>query len=125
MMSNSKIPGELLLAAGDIELNPGQSVLTVEVANHGDRPVELGSHYHVFEANPALEFNREVTRGYRLAIASGTTLRLEPGQRRMIDLVPFGGSREVFGFRGELMGPIDPPPTEPDNIPESTAAESP
>nr|WP_143742084.1 urease subunit beta [Thiorhodovibrio frisius] len=118
------VPGEILFAPDDIELNSGQSVLTIEVANNGDCAVELGSHYHIAEANPALEFNREATRGYRLAIPSGTTLRLEPGQRRMLDLLPYGGSREVLGFRGELMGPIDPPPPEPDVDPAQASAES-
>ncbi|MBK1648928.1 urease subunit beta [Rhabdochromatium marinum] len=106
------IPGEILLAAGDLELNAGCPVLTVEAANNGEHPIELGSHYHVFEANPALEFNREATRGYRLAIPSGTSRRLEPGQRYMLDLLPYAGTRELYGFRGEVMGPIDPPPAE-------------
>jgi urease subunit beta len=110
MNSKPMIPGEILLAPGDIELNSGQSLLTVEVANNGDQPVEIGSHYHIVEANPALEFNREAARGYRLAIPAGTTLCLEPGQRRMLDLVPYGGTRELYGFRGEVMGPIDAPP---------------
>ncbi|WPL17921.1 Urease subunit beta [Thiorhodovibrio winogradskyi] len=110
MSAQYLIPGQVILAAEDIELNPGQPLLTVEVANNGDRPVELGSHYHIAEANPALEFNREATRGYRLAIPAGTSLRLEPGQRRMLDLIPFGGTRELFGFRGEVMGPLDAPP---------------
>jgi len=104
------IPGEILFAPGEIELNAGYALLTVEVANNGDQPVELGSHYHVAEANPALEFNREAARGYRLAIPAGTTVRLEAGQRRMLDLVPYGGTRELFGFRGEVMGPIDAAP---------------
>lgn len=106
------VPGEILFAAGDIELNAGQSLLTVEVANNGEQPVALGSHYHVAEANPALEFNREAARGYRLDIPAGTTLRLEPGQRRMLDLIPYGGSRELYGFRGEVMGALDAPPAE-------------
>jgi urease subunit beta len=119
MNSDRIIPGEIMLAAGDIELNPGQPLLTVEVANNGDRPVELGSHYHIAEANPALEFNREATRGYRLAIPAGTRLRLEAGQRRTIDLIPFGGTRELFGFRGEIMGPVDAPAAEPQPQPDS------
>jgi len=117
MRSDKMVPGEILFAEGDIELNAGQPLLSIEVANNGERAVELGSHYHIAEANPALEFNREATRGYRLAIPAGTSLRLEPGQRRMLDLLPYGGTREVYGFRGELMGPIDSPPARPDAAP--------
>lgn len=104
------IPGEIVFVPGDIEINAGRPLLTVEVANNGDRPVEIGSHYHFAEVNPALEFNREAARGYRLAIPAGTTLRLEPGQRRTLDLLPYTGSRALYGFRGEVMGPLDPPP---------------
>jgi urease subunit beta len=113
-MSNSIIPGELILAGDEIELNAGRPLLTVEVANNGDRPIEVGSHYHFYEVNPALEFNREATRGYRLAIPAGTSLRLQPGQRRTLDLLAYAGDRQVFGFRGEVMGPLDPPPPEPE-----------
>lgn len=116
--SRPMIPGELLLAADEIELNADRALLTVEVANNGDRAVEIGSHYHFFEVNPALEFNREATRGYRLAIPAGTTLRLEPGQRRTVDLLPYAGDRQVFGFRGEVMGSLDPSP-EPDAEPSA------
>lgn len=122
MSADSIHPGALLLAAGDIELNPGYPLLSIEIANNGTRPVELGSHYHVFEANPALEFHREATRGYRLAIPSGTTLRIAPGERRMLDLVPYGGSREVFGFRAEVMGLLDAEPDPDADAPDARPA---
>lgn len=113
MNADYSVPGEISFGSGDIELHAGQPLLTVEVANNGDQPIELGSHYHMAEANPALEFNREATRGYRLAIPSGTSLCVEPGQRRMLDLIPYGGARELYGFRGEVMGPLDLPPPAP------------
>jgi urease subunit beta len=103
------IPGEIQTAAGEIELNAGRPVLTVEVANTGDRPIQVGSHYHFYETNPALRFDREPTRGHRLDIPAGTAVRFEPGQSRTVDLVPYAGGREVWGFRGEIMGPLDVP----------------
>ena len=98
------IPGELLPAEGDIELNAGQSVVTVLVANTGDRPIQVGSHYHFAETNPALAFDRAAARGRRLDIAAGTAVRFEPGQAREVALVPLLGARRVFGFRQDVMG---------------------
>ncbi|MCG6942920.1 MAG: urease subunit beta [Thiohalocapsa sp.] len=103
------IPGEILTAPGEIELNAGRPVLTVEVANTGDRPIQVGSHYHFYETNAALGFDREPTRGYRLDIPAGTAVRFEPGQTRTVSLVPYAGDRRVFGFNGKVMGPLDPP----------------
>lgn len=100
------IPGELRVAAGDIELNAGRNTLTVTVANTGDRPVQIGSHYHFYEVNDALVFAREQARGYRLNIASGTAVRFEPGQQRTVELVEYAGSREVYGFQGKVMGKL-------------------
>ncbi|MEA3641433.1 MAG: urease subunit beta [Lamprobacter sp.] len=104
------IPGELFPAAGEIELNAGRLPLPVEVANTGDRPIQVGSHYHFFETNPALRFDRGPTRGHRLDIPAGTAVRFEPGQSRTVTLVPYVGDRIVYGFRGEVMGPLDPEP---------------
>jgi urease subunit beta len=101
------IPGEILTAPGDIELNAGRPVLTVEVANTGDRPIQVGSHYHFYETNAALRFEREATRGHRLDIPAGTAVRFEPGQARTVDLVPYAGDRIVYGFNGKIMGPLD------------------
>jgi len=101
------IPGEILPAKGDIELNAGRKTITLEVANTGDRPIQVGSHYHFFETNPALRFDRKATRGFRLDIAAGTAVRFEPGQRREVALVSLGGRREVYGFRGEVMGRME------------------
>jgi urease subunit beta len=100
------IPGELRVAAGDIELNAGRKTLTVTVANTGDRPVQIGSHYHFYEVNDALTFAREQARGYRLNIASGTAVRFEPGQERTVELVEYAGAREVYGFQGKVMGTL-------------------
>ena len=100
-------PGEILLARGEIELNAGRRTLALEVANTGDRPIQVGSHYHFFETNPALRFDRARTRGFRLDIPAGTAVRFEPGQTRTVDLVAYGGDRIVQGFRGEVMGPLD------------------
>ncbi|MBK6508354.1 MAG: urease subunit beta [Haliea sp.] len=100
------IPGELRVAAGDIELNAGRNTLTVTVANTGDRPVQIGSHYHFYEVNDALVFAREQARGYRLNIASGTAVRFEPGQQRTVELVEYAGTREVYGFQGKVMGKL-------------------
>jgi len=108
------IPGEVFPAAGEIELNLGRPVLTVEVANTGDRPIQVGSHYHFFETNPALQFDRAPTRGQRLDIPAGTAVRFEPGQSRTVNLVPYAGARAVYGFRGEVMGPLDEPPAADD-----------
>ncbi len=102
-------PGELLPLAGDIELNAGRATLTVDVANRGDRPVQVGSHYHFFETNPALAFDRAATRGFRLDIAAGTAVRFEPGQTRTVTLVAYAGERVVYGFRAAVMGPLDAP----------------
>jgi len=93
-------------AAGDLTLNEGAEALTLMVANTGDRPVQVGSHYHFAEANPALDFDREAARGLRLDIAAGTAVRFEPGQRREVQLIPIGGARRVFGFNAEIMGDL-------------------
>jgi urease subunit beta len=100
------IPGEYLLQDGDIELNVGLATCTVSVVNHGDRPIQVGSHYHFFETNPALDFDRAASRGMRLNIAAGTAVRFEPGQSRTVELVALGGKRRVFGFRGDVMGDL-------------------
>ena len=100
------IPGEVLVAKGAIELNAGQPRTMLEVANTGDRPIQVGSHYHFAEANPALSFVRAAARGQRLDIAAGTAVRFEPGQSRQITLVPFRGARAVYGFRGGVMGAL-------------------
>jgi urease subunit beta len=100
------IPGEIIPAPGEIALNAGAPVLMLEVANTGDRPVQVGSHYHFAETNPALIFDRAVARGMRLDIAAGTAVRFEPGQRREVPLVPLLGGRTVYGFRGDVMGKL-------------------
>ncbi|MCS6877163.1 MAG: urease subunit beta [Geminicoccaceae bacterium] len=102
------IPGEILVREGELELNAGRPRIVLEVANTGDRPVQVGSHYHFFEVNEALVFDREKARGMRLDIPAGTAVRFEPGQRREVALVPFSGERRVFGFNREIMGPLDP-----------------
>ncbi|HCX33095.1 MAG TPA: urease subunit beta [Rhodocyclaceae bacterium] len=101
------IPGEILAAAGEIELNAGRATVTLSVANRGDRPIQVGSHYHFFETNEALGFERERARGYRLDIAAGTAVRFEPGQTRTVRLVALGGERKVYGFRGRVMGKLE------------------
>jgi len=101
------IPGEFLLAAGDIELNAGRATVKVNVANTGDRPIQVGSHYHFYETNSALAFEREATRGFRLNIAAGTAVRFEPGQEREVELVAYAGERKVYGFTGKIMGPLE------------------
>ena len=101
------IPGELLAEAGEIELNAGRPVTTLLVANRGDRPVQVGSHFHFQEANAALQFDREAARGLRLDIPAGTAIRFEPGDSREVQLVPFAGTRRVFGFNGRINGPLD------------------
>ena len=100
------IPGELLAASGDIELNVGRATLTLTVANSGDRPVQVGSHYHFAEVNNALLFDRDAARGYRLNIAAGTAVRFEPGQTRTVELVALAGLRRVYGFQGKVMGAL-------------------
>ena len=100
------IPGELFIQDGEIELNAGRKTVTLTVANSGDRPIQVGSHYHFAETNPALSFDRAKARGHRLDIAAGTAVRFEPGQTRDVQLVPFAGKREVYGFRGEVMGKL-------------------
>lgn len=100
------IPGEVMTAPGDLTLNEGKDCLTLTVANTGDRPVQVGSHYHFAESNPALDFDRSLARGYRLDIAAGTAVRFEPGQQRDVDLVAFGGLRTVIGFRKAVMGEL-------------------
>ncbi len=100
------IPGEIIPAEGEIELNAGQPTITVAVANSGDRPVQVGSHYHFYETNSALSFEREKTRGYRLDIPAGTAVRFEPGQTRSVTLVPYRGERLVFGFNQKVMGKL-------------------
>jgi urease subunit beta len=100
------IPGEVMPAAGMIELNAGLETVTLTVANTGDRPVQVGSHYHFFETNPALAFERGRARGYRLDIPAGTAVRFEPGQSREVRLVPFRGARKVYGFRRDVMGSL-------------------
>jgi urease subunit beta len=100
------IPGEVITADGFIELNVGAPVVTLEVANSGDRPIQVGSHYHFYETNAGLVFDREKARGMRLDIAAGTAVRFEPGQAREVKLVPFSGKREVYGFQQKVMGKL-------------------
>ena len=106
------IPGEIFTASGDIELNKGRKTLTLKVANTGDRPIQVGSHYHFFETNAALKFDRASARGFRLNIAAGTAVRFEPGQERTVALVALDGDRVVYGFLGEIMGKLDKPATK-------------
>lgn len=100
------IPGEVIPLEGEITLNEGAEAITLKVANTGDRPVQVGSHYHFHETNPALEFDREAARGMRLEIPAGTAVRFEPGQARDVTLVPYSGGRRVFGFRKQIMGEL-------------------
>lgn len=100
------IPGELFTQPGDIEINAGRRTLTLLVANTGDRPIQVGSHYHFYETNAALSFDREAARGFRLNIPAGTAVRFEPGQRREVELVEYAGSRQIFGFQGRVMGTL-------------------
>ena len=100
------LPGEIDCAPGEIEINVGKPTVTVIVANTGDRPIQVGSHYHFYETNPALTFDREAARGFRLNIAAGTAVRFEPGQTRTVELVAYGGLRRVYGFRGAVMGAL-------------------
>jgi urease subunit beta len=100
------IPGETITAAGDIELNVGRETVRVKVANSGDRPIQVGSHYHFFETNNALKFDRATTRGFRLNIAAGTAVRFEPGQTREVELVRVAGDGKMYGFHGKVMGKL-------------------
>lgn len=102
------IPGEMRVAPGGIELNAGRATVRIEVTNTGDRPVQVGSHYHFFETNEALRFDRAKARGFRLNIAAGTAVRFEPGQSRTVELVALAGARRVFGFNGLVQGTLDP-----------------
>ena len=101
------IPGEMMVLAGEIELNAGRETVRLLVGNTGDRPIQIGSHYHFYEANEALEFNREQAKGMRLDIPAGTAVRFEPGDEREVQLVPFVGSREVYGFNNKINGELD------------------
>ena len=101
------IPGEILVAAGDIELNAGRETVTLLVENTGDRPVQVGSHYHFYETNAALAFDRGQARGCRLDIPAGTAVRFEPGQGREVTLIPYAGTRDVHGFNAKINGPLD------------------
>src|SRR5712692_1932746 len=100
------IPGEMFIKDGDVTLNAGRKTVTLTVANTGDRPIQVGSHYHFFETNPALQFDRAKARGMRLDIAAGTAVRFEPGQSREVTLVAFAGERKIYGFRQGVMGPL-------------------
>jgi urease subunit beta len=100
------IPGEMFPEPGELELNVGRATVTINVANTGDRPIQVGSHYHFFETNSALQFDRAATRGYRLNIASGTAVRFEPGQEREVELVAYDGDRIVYGFNQKVMGQL-------------------
>src|SRR6202008_4885963 len=103
------IPGELITDDGELELNAGRATVTVTVSNTGDRPVQIGSHYHFYEVNEALAFDREAARGFRLNISAGTAVRFEPGQERTVELVELAGDRVVYGFNGKVMGKLDKP----------------
>ncbi len=100
------IPGELITETGELELNAGLEKRTISVANTGDRPIQVGSHYHFFETNSALDFDRDQTKGFRLDIAAGTAVRFEPGQSREVTLVAIGGEKTIYGFRGQVMGKV-------------------
>lgn len=100
------IPGEIIPQSGEIELNPGRRTVTLEVANTGDRPIQVGSHFHFFETNEALSFDRDKARGFRLNIAAGTAVRFEPGQARTVELVELAGDRVVYGFNAKIMGKL-------------------
>ena len=100
-------PGELLVADGDIELNQGRETVILTVANNGDRPIQVGSHYHFYETNAALAFDRSLSKGFRLNIAAGTAVRFEPGQTREVELVSYAGDRKVYGFNAKIMGSLD------------------
>jgi urease subunit beta len=116
------IPGELLPAKGEIELNVGRPTLKLKVANTGDRPIQIGSHYHFAETNAALVFDRVAARGCRLNIPAGTAVRFEPGQQRTVELVALGGARVVYGFLGAVMGPLDARPKTTKGVKQTHAA---
>ena len=101
------IPGEIKTRPGDIEINAGRKTITIKVSNTGDRPIQVGSHYHFYETNAALSFDREPVRGFRLNIAAGTAVRFEPGQERTVELVEYAGDRAVYGFLGKVMGKLE------------------
>ena len=101
------IPGEIIAAEGEIELNQGRNTITLIVANTGDRPIQVGSHYHFFETNSALDFDRDSAKGFRLNIPAGTAVRFEPGQSREVELVAYAGDRQVYGFNAKIMGELD------------------
>ena len=101
------IPGEYVIQDGELNLNENREKVSLSVANLGDRPIQVGSHYHFYETNSALEFDREAARGFRLDIPAGTAVRFEPGQNRKVDLVAYAGSREVYGFNGKIMGSLE------------------
>lgn len=100
------IPGEIITAEGEININTNRATIRIDIANSGDRPIQVGSHYHFFETNPALIFDRQKTKGFRLNIAAGTAVRFEPGQNREVELVAYAGDRKVYGFNGEIMGQL-------------------
>ena len=100
------IPGEMFIQAGEIEINAGRATLSIRVANSGDRPIQVGSHYHFYETNAALKFDRDVTRGYRLDIPAGTAVRFEPGQEREVNLVEYAGNKKVYGFNAKVNGAL-------------------
>jgi urease subunit beta len=116
------IPGEILPASGDIELNARRPTRKLAVANTGDRPIQVGSHYHFAETNAALAFDRDAARGCRLNIPAGTAVRFEPGQKRTVELVALAGARIVYGFRGAVMGPLDQPAKMPKTMKEANRA---
>ena len=101
------IPGELFIKSGTIDLNEGRDVVTLKITNTGDRPIQVGYHYHFYETNSALDFDREATRGFRLDIPAGTAVRFEPGQSREVDLIAYQGNREVYGFNGKINGSLE------------------
>ena len=105
------IPGEIFPAPGEVVLNADATAISVRVANTGDRPIQVGSHYHFAETNAALSFDRQVARGYRLDIPAGTAVRFEPGQSREVSVIPFAGARLIYGFQGAIMGPLPPSPS--------------
>ena len=106
-MTETIIPGEILTRTGDIDLNSGRQTIQITVANSGDRPIQVGSHYHFYETNPALVFERDITRGFRLDIPAGTAIRFEPGQQRAVSLVALAGTRTIYGFRQQVMGQLE------------------
>ena len=107
MIPGEIIPGEMFIEPGEIELNAGREEVTIKVANSGDRPIQVGSHYHFYETNSALEFPREAARGFRLDIPAGTAVRFEPGQSRQVELVAYAGDRKVYGFNAKVMGTLE------------------